>query len=60
MAGNVFQWTATPGRPGRFILKGCSWDDLGGICRAAARHDRPAASRHILIGFRCRCAAGVR
>jgi formylglycine-generating enzyme required for sulfatase activity len=57
MAGNVFQWTATPGRPGRFILKGCSWDDAGGICRAAARHDRPAASRHILIGFRCVCEA---
>lgn len=57
MAGNVFEWTATPGRPGRFILKGGSWDDEGGICRAAARHDRPAASRHILFGFRCRCEA---
>jgi len=55
MAGNVFEWTATEGRPGRFILKGGSWDDEGGICRAAARHDRPAATRHILIGFRCRC-----
>ncbi len=57
MAGNVFQWTSTPeaGRPGRIILKGCSWDDLGGICRAAARHGRPAKSRHILIGFRCLC-----
>ncbi len=57
MAGNVFQWTSTSGRPGRFILKGCSWDDLGGICRAAARHSRPAESRHILIGFRCLCGA---
>lgn len=57
MAGNVFQWTSTPeaGRPGRMILKGCSWDDLGGICRGAARHGRPAKSRHILIGFRCLC-----
>lgn len=55
MAGNVFEWTATPGRPGRYVLKGCSWDDLGGICRAAARHDRAAESRHILIGFRCAC-----
>ena len=61
MAGNVFQWTSTPaaglGQTGRIILKGCSWDDLGGICRAAARHGRPAKSRHILIGFRCLCAA---
>ena len=60
MAGNLFQWTATPGRPGRNILKGCSWDDAGGICRAAARHDRPAGSRHILIGFRCACDAPPR
>lgn len=57
MAGNVFEWTATPGQPGEMILKSCSWDDLGGICRAAARHDRPADSRHILIGFRCACEA---
>ena len=55
MAGNLFQWTATAGRPGRNILKGCSWDDEGGICRGAARHDRPLRSRHILIGFRCAC-----
>ena len=55
MAGNVFQWTATPGRPGYHMLKGCSWDDEAGICRAAARHDRKAESRHILIGFRCAC-----
>lgn len=57
MAGNLFQWTATPGRPGRNILKGCSWDDAGGICRGAARHGRPVESRHILIGFRCACQA---
>jgi formylglycine-generating enzyme required for sulfatase activity len=55
MAGNLFQWTAGPAGRGRNILKGCSWDDEGGICRAAARHDRPAGSRHILIGFRCAC-----
>lgn len=60
MAGNLFQWTATPGRPGRHILKGCSWDDAGGICRAAARHDRPKGSRHILIGFRCACQTPLR
>ncbi len=55
MAGNIFEWTETPLKPGsdRYILKSCSWDDDPGICRAAARHSRPAASRHILIGFRC-------
>jgi formylglycine-generating enzyme required for sulfatase activity len=58
MAGNIFEWTLTPSRKrgegsGRFILKSCSWDDMPGICRAAARHARPEESRHILIGFRC-------
>ena len=53
MAGQVFEWTASEGNPGRFIVKGGSWDDKGcGVCRAAARHARPAEVRHILIGFR--------
>ena len=52
-AGQVFEWTATPSAPGRYIVKGGSWDDKGcGICRPAARHARPAALKHILIGFR--------
>ncbi len=52
-AGQVFEWTATPERPGRFIVKGGSWDDSGcGICRPAARHGRPETLKHILIGFR--------
>ncbi|MDP6572581.1 MAG: SUMF1/EgtB/PvdO family nonheme iron enzyme [Rhodospirillales bacterium] len=52
-AGQVFEWTATQGGPGRYIVKGGSWDDKGcGICRPAARHARPAALKHILIGFR--------
>lgn len=60
MVGNVFEWTSTPwddlpaGRQGKnFVLKGCSWDDLPGTCRASMRHGRPAQSIHILIGFRC-------
>lgn len=53
MAGNVFAWTATSGESGKYILKGCSWDDLPGTCRAAMRHGRPPQSKHILIGFRC-------
>ena len=52
-AGQVFEWTATAARKGRFIVKGGSWDDKGcGICRPAARHIRPKALKHILIGFR--------
>jgi formylglycine-generating enzyme required for sulfatase activity len=55
MAGNVYEWTLTPtpAFPGQYILKSCSWDDLPGFCRGAARHARPAHTRHILIGFRC-------
>ncbi len=52
-AGQVFEWTASPGNPGRFVVKGGSWDDKGcGVCRPAARHARPAHLKHILIGFR--------
>lgn len=52
-AGQVFEWTSSPGNPGRFLVKGGSWDDKGcGVCRAAARHARPADLKHILIGFR--------
>lgn len=52
-AGQVFEWTATKAAPGRYFVKGGSWDDKGcGICRPAARHARPEALKHILIGFR--------
>jgi formylglycine-generating enzyme required for sulfatase activity len=58
-AGQVFEWTDTPwrrddsGRVTHYVVKGGSWDDKGcGICRPAARHGRPAAIKHILIGFR--------
>jgi len=52
-AGQVFEWTSTTAGPGRYIVKGGSWDDKGcGICRPAARHSRPAGLKHILIGFR--------
>ena len=51
--GQVFEWTADKSGPGRYIVKGGSWDDRGcGICRPAARHSRPAKLKHILIGFR--------
>ena len=55
MAGNIFEWTLTAIKPesDRYVLKSCSWDDLPGLCRGAARHARLKSSRHILIGFRC-------
>lgn len=53
VAGQVFEWTASPSGPGRFRVKGGSWDDRGcGVCRPAAAHGRPAGLKHILIGFR--------
>ena len=52
-AGQVFEWTATAAGAGRYTVKGGSWDDSGcGVCRPAARHSRPQALKHILIGFR--------
>jgi toxoflavin biosynthesis protein ToxD len=52
-AGQVFEWTSTEARPGRYWVKGGSWDDRGcGVCRPADRHTRPAYLQHILVGFR--------
>ena len=55
MAGNIFEYTSTlEARNTRqvSVMKGCSWDDSPGFCRAAYRHTRPVKSRHILFGFR--------
>ncbi len=55
MAGNVFEYTSTLRQRGletRSVMKGCSWDDSPGFCRAAYAHTRPVQSRHILFGFR--------
>ena len=53
MAGNVFEYTSTLKQQDTFIvMKGCSWDDLPGFCRAAYQHTRPIESRHILFSFR--------
>ncbi|WP_428843036.1 formylglycine-generating enzyme family protein [Sphaerothrix gracilis] len=52
MAGNVFEFTELQSDRQQIVMKGCSWDDLPGFCRAAYRHGRPASSRHILFGFR--------
>ena len=52
-AGQVFEWTSTLARTGRYWVKGGSWDDRGcGVCRPADRHSRPEDLQHILVGFR--------
>jgi len=55
MAGQVFEWTSTlfTSDPPRYVVKGGAWDDLPGVTRTAARHGRPAALKHVLMGFRC-------
>ncbi|MEM8611886.1 MAG: SUMF1/EgtB/PvdO family nonheme iron enzyme [Cyanobacteria bacterium P01_H01_bin.105] len=59
MAGNVFEYTSTLVKGGsEVLLKGCSWDDYPGFCRAAYEHDRPVESRHILFGFRLAMEGG--
>ena len=53
MAGNVFEYTSSLAKQETLsVMKGCSWDDLPGFCRAAYQHTRPVNSRHILFGFR--------
>jgi len=53
MAGQVYEWTTTPGEKGRMTVKGGAWDDRGcGVCRASARHHRRPDMKHTLIGFR--------
>lgn len=62
LAGNVFQWTATParGEPGdQMLVKGSAWEDLGGLGRGAAGHGRPRTARHVIVGFRCAADAGT-
>ncbi|MEM1251095.1 MAG: SUMF1/EgtB/PvdO family nonheme iron enzyme [Cyanobacteria bacterium P01_H01_bin.21] len=58
MAGNVFEYTSTLSGS-EVLLKGCSWDDFPGFCRAAYQHDRPVESRHILFGFRLVLETGL-
>lgn len=53
MAGNVAQWSATPGDAGTMIVKGSSWDEFAGLGRGAASDMRAPSMRHVGIGFRC-------
>jgi formylglycine-generating enzyme required for sulfatase activity len=53
VAGNVFQWTSTPGDAGKMIVKGSAWDDYAGVGRGASFHNRKRDVRHVIVGFRC-------
>lgn len=57
LAGDVFEWTATPwpDRSGgaKVTVKGSAWDDFAGVGRGAAAHGRAPTIRHAIIGFRC-------
>jgi formylglycine-generating enzyme required for sulfatase activity len=52
LAGNVFQWTATPDGA-RWIVKGSAWEDFAGVGRGASGHSRAPGARHVIVGFRC-------
>ncbi len=54
LAGNVFEWTATPWSvPGQYTVKGGSWEDPPGVGRGAYQHGRDATLRLPIVGFRC-------
>jgi formylglycine-generating enzyme required for sulfatase activity len=53
MAGNVFQWTATPGDGDEVVIKGSAWKAYAGIGRGAFADKRPRTARYVLVGFRC-------
>ncbi|MDQ3337485.1 MAG: formylglycine-generating enzyme family protein [Myxococcota bacterium] len=53
LAGNVFQWTATPEKADRMVVKGSAWEDFAGVGRGASFHGRAKTARHVIVGFRC-------
>ena len=53
LAGNVFEWTATPFSDGKMTVKGSAWEDYAGVGRGASRHGRAPKVRHVIVGFRC-------
>ncbi len=59
MAGNVWEWTASPfpGRPGYVALRGTGWGNSLYCWRAAYRHANPPDIGLDMVGFRCAASA---
>lgn len=53
LAGNVLQWTATPGDGDAMVVKGSGWQSFAGMGRGASTDTRAKAGRYVLVGFRC-------
>jgi len=59
MAGNVAQWTSTPGASGadERVVKGSAFHEHAGLGRGAAWRAHPRTTRQVAIGFRCAAEA---
>lgn len=62
MGGLVFEWTDTAytPEPGARVIKGNSWNRLGGHSRAAAFAWRAETLRDVEVGFRCADSGATR
>jgi len=53
MAGNVWEWVATPGEDKEAALRGGCWSSYSPFTRTWAVHRRALSVKSELIGFRC-------